>query len=221
MDFLDTQPLAARLALVAWLQTDDALAAARSELHRRGLEQYDALDLLNDVAVRLLTADLAATIDNPAGYARRSLQLRTLDLLRGERLRPHDPLPDGFDETEVAHEDHDPAVLATAAALEDAFRRALTASLAGARTWTVAAALSTLTLRTHPDVALPDDVPEPGGSASAAQADAWAALWLAGERDVFGEGAAARQARSRKLRAVEDLLRSVAGAVLGGGDDDA
>ena len=216
---LDHSP---RTALVAWLQTDDALAAARAELHRRGLELYDAMDLINDVAVRLLTVEATVTIDNPAGYARRSLHLRTLDLLRGARLRDHDPLPEGFDDSGDAldEDDADPADVAGALALEDAIRRSLGWCLERSKTWTVAAALTTLTVRTHPDVALPDGVPEPGGSASAAQAAAWAALWLAGERDVFGDGAAQRQARSRKLRAVEDLLVSAARAVLEGGDDD-
>jgi DNA-directed RNA polymerase specialized sigma24 family protein len=216
MDF-DTSP---RTALVAWLQTDDALAAARAELHRRGLELYDAVDLLNDVAVRVLAATIDDDIANPAGYARRALALRTIDLLRGERLRPHEPLPDWFDEVADDDLDVDPADLTAAELLADGLRRSLASFLERTKSWTVAAALSTLTLRTHPDVAVPDDVPEPGGSSSAGQADVWAALWLAGERDVFGDGAAQRQARSRKLRAVEGLLRLAAEAVLGGGEGD-
>jgi DNA-directed RNA polymerase specialized sigma24 family protein len=211
-----------RLRLVAWLSTDDAFAAARSELHRFGLDLYDPVDLLNDVAVRILTAELGAAIDNPAGYVRRSLHLRTIDLLRGERVRPHEPLPDLVDHGHPVHDDDgddDPADLVVAAHLEDAIRRALAVALHRTKAWTVAAALSTLTLRTHPDVALPDGLPEPGGSATRAQADRWAALWLAGERDVFPDDGdadpAVRQARSRKLRAVEQLLLAVAKAVLG------
>ena len=212
-----------RLRLVAWLSTDEAAAAARSELRRFGLDLYDPTDLLNDVAVRLLTAEVSAAIENPAGYVRQSLRLRAIDLLRGERVRTHEPLPDLFDDIDGDDDADDPAAVATLAAVEDAIRRSLFAALAGrTRTWTVAAALGTLTLRVHPDVAVPTLIPHPGGSATQAQADRWAALWLAGETGCFADGDAARQARSRKLREVERLLRAVAEAVLGGrgGDDD-
>jgi hypothetical protein len=208
----------ARLRLVAWLATVDAFAAARAELHRLGLDRYEPVDLLNDVAVRLLTADLASDIDNLAGYARQSLRLRAIDLFRGERIRAHEPLPDLFDDTGVVGpgvgDGDDPAETAALADAEDAIRRALFLALARTKAWVVAASLATLTLRAHPDVELPTTVPRPGGSATQAQTDRWAALWLAGEVDVFGDGDAARQARSRKLRQVEQLLVAVAGAVL-------
>lgn len=74
----------------------------------------------------------------------------------------------------------------------------------------------------HRDVAVPDDAPRPG-SGSAAQADRWVALWLAGEGSVFPagdegrvDGPALRKARSRRLQEVDDLLRDAAGAVFGG-----
>src|SRR4051794_3143714 len=181
-----------RLRMVAWLMTDDAFAAARAELRRQGLDLYEPADLLNDVAVRLLTAELAEPIANVAGYARRSLRLRAIDLLRGERVRPHEPLDDVV--SEPADDDaDDPAETAALAAGEDGIRRALHLALARTRTWTVAAALATVTLRVHPDVQLPDTIPHPGGSATEGQADRWAALWLAGEVGVFGDDAAARQ----------------------------
>ena len=213
-----------RLRMVAWLATDDARAAARAELRRQGLDRYEPLDLLHDVAVRLLGADLPALVANPVGYARRSLRFSAIDLLRGDRPTVQlPPFEAGADiDGDVVVRAESPSSAAVAAALEDALRRALALTLAGTPTWTVAAALSTLTLSTHPDVQLPHDVPHPGGSASEAQADRWAALWLAGEVDVFADGPAARQARSRKLRAVDRLLQSVAAAVLGeeGGRDD-
>ena len=209
----DEHPGDVRLRMVAWLATDDASAAARAELRRQGLDAYEPADLLHDVAVRLLRADLPEVIDNPTGYARRSLRFQAIDLLRGDRVI--EPLP--TDDETVPWPDEaavSPSSAATAAALEDAVRRALALTLAGTATWTVAAALSALTLSTHPDVQLPHGVPHPGGSASEAQADRWAALWLAGEVDVFGDGAAARQARARKLRAVDRLLHAVAAEVL-------
>jgi hypothetical protein len=145
---------------------------------------------------------------------------KATDLLRGELVRrPHqsaprdddEPLPDLVDPADLS-----PADAAVLATLEDGIRRGLHVALAQAKAWTVAAALSTLTLVVHPDVAVPNGAPE---------ADRWAALWLAGERDAFPDGAdrpddaARRQARSRKLRAVDALLRQVAGAVLGGDAD--
>ena len=205
-----------RDALVAWLWTDEASRAARAELHRFGLDLYDAADLLNDVAVRLLTADITTTIDNPAGYVRRSMRLRAIDLLRGEQVRTHESLPDTFDE---ADDDAgaDVAEVAIASQVEDAVRRSLFVALTRAKAWMVAAALNTLTLRMHPEVAVPPEAPD--------HAETWSALWLAGERGCFGDDAAARQARSRKLRAVEGLLIEVAEAVVGHGagrdDDDA
>jgi hypothetical protein len=211
-----------RQRMVAWLLTDDARAAARSELRRLGLEQADADDLLHDVAVSLLRAALPDDIANPVGYARRALHRKATDLLRGELVRrPHEALRQHERDDEPLHDLADPADLSPAdaavlATLEDGIRRGLHIALAQAKAWTVAAALSTLTLVVHPDVAVPDGAPE---------ADRWAALWLAGERDAFPDGderpddAARRQARSRKLRAVDALLRQVAGAVLGGDAD--
>lgn len=220
MDDTDTQHQ--RQQIVAWLASADARAAARHELRRLGLDAYDPDDLLHDVAVRLLRADLPA-LERPMAYARRSVQRRALDLLRGERVRPaiagHD------DATEPAFEPADgaagPADLAATGAAEDAIRRALFATLGRAKAWTVAAALSTLTLRMHRSVQLPAAAPRPDTD-EPDKADRWAALWLAGETDVFPDPAAGRtdtpavrQARSRKLRAVDELLRAVAGPILG------
>ena len=204
-----------RQQLLAWLWTDEAMAAARSELHRLGLDLLEPHDLLNDVAVGLLTAELTATIDNPVGYARRSLRLQAIDRFRGERVRAHEPLPDLFDDTLDDDDDGaSPGDAAVAGALEDGIRRSLFVSLHGTKTWVVAAALNTVTLRMHPDVQLPDSAPRPDGGAPRGQEDRWAALWLAGERDCFDAGDAARQARSRKLRQVDRLLAAVAEGVL-------
>lgn len=209
--------------IVAWLASADARAAARHELGRLGLDLYDPDDLLHDVAVRLLRADLPA-LDRPIAYARRSVQRRALDLLRGERVRP---VTDGEpDETATIADPGDaPADLAAAGAAEDAIRRALFALLGRAKTWTVAAALSTLTLRLYRSVPLPAAAPRPE-TEEPDKADRWAALWLAGETDVFPDLAAGRadtpavrQARSRKLRAIDDLLRSVAAPIVGASRD--
>lgn len=207
--------------IVAWLASADARAAARHELGRLGLDLYDPDDLLHDVAVRLLRADLPA-LDRPIAYARRSVQRRALDLLRGERVRPRAAADGDPDETATIADDGDaPADLAAAGAAEDAIRRALFAVLGRAKTWTVAAALSTLTLRMHRSVQLPAAAPRPETD-EPDKADRWAALWLAGETDVFPDIAAGRadtpavrQARSRKLRAVDELLRSVAAPIVG------
>jgi DNA-directed RNA polymerase specialized sigma24 family protein len=222
------------LAMVAWLGSDDARAGARSDLRRLGLDWYDPDDLLHDVAVRLLQAELPDHVDNATGYARRAVQRRANDLLRGDLVRDRhrafvpayadedddrDPMGDVADPTAP---DADVATDAT----EDAVRRALAMALATTKTWTVAAALNTLTLRVHPDVQLPDDAPRPDID-DADKADRWAALWLAGEVDVFAtaadvDGPAVRKARSRKLQAVDQLLRAVAESILlEAGDDDA
>jgi hypothetical protein len=153
-----------------------------------------------------------------------------MDLLRGERVhRRHrvEPAPrdEAADDALLDLPDGDlvdPGVEAALASAEDDLRRGLHRRLAvaGVKVWAVAAALTTLTLRVHRDVAIPDDTPEPDVG-SPAKADRWAALWLAGEHDVFPDGgagrvdgAALRKARSRKLQEVERLLLDVAAAVL-------
>lgn len=212
----------ARQEMVEWLLGADARAAAVSDLHRLGLAGYDAGDLVNDVYLRLARTDLQNCPANPKGYVRRMMQNRATDLLRGERVRQRDvrrPAPLEDDEQDRFVDIADPAVLdpsgaAVAIAGEDAMRRALHLRLveAGTKTWTVAAALTTLTLRVHANVALPEGVPEPE-AATPGQADRWAALWLAGEVHVFGDDAATRKARSRRLHDVENLLRQVACAL--------
>lgn len=212
-----------RQQIVAWLASADARAAARHELGRLGLDVYDPDDLLHDVAVRLLRADLPA-LQRPIAYARRSVQRRALDLLRGERARPTIAGPDQEATepvTEPAEGGAGPADLAAAGAAEDAIRRALFATLGRAKTWTVAAGLTTITLRMYRSVQLPAAAPRPDAD-EPDKADRWAALWLAGETDVFPDPAAGRadtpairQARSRKLRAVDELLRAVAAPILG------
>ena len=203
-------------AMLAWLSSDDARSAARADLRRHGLDRYEPEDLLHDVAVRLLRATLPEVVANPVAYARRAVQLRSTDLLRGDRLRAAEPLDDLPVEPAGDREDLDDVVVA--ASTEDAIRRALHAALVRTKAWAVAAALGTLTLRLHPDVQVPPAAPRPeADTADGDKADRWAALWLAGETDAFADGAAARQARSRKLREVERLLRTVAASVLAAG----
>lgn len=225
--------------MLRWLQTAEARAAAASELSRRGLGMLDADDLVNDVVLRLARAELPADLRNPVAYARRSLTMQATDLLRGERVVQRrraavvvvvvvaadgddglGPLVDVADPDAV-----DPSVDAALAGVEADLRRALHRRIAVARVrvWAVAAALTTLTLRVHRDVALPAAAPEPEVG-SPAKADRWAALWLAGEHDVFPDeervdDQARRKARSRKLQEVERLLADVAATVLGGDVD--
>lgn len=222
--------------MLRYLASDDAHAAAGAELRRRGLDLLDPADLVHDVAVRVLRADLPDDLANPVAYVRRALTFRAADVLRGERVRrehlapwPTTPGDDDGGPVDAAldvadPEAVDPAGEAAAVAAEDGVRRALHLRLAVARAkvWAVAAALTTLTLRVHRDVAVPADAPFPDGGSSA-QADRWAALWLAGEEGVFpdlregrADDAARRKARSRRLQEVDDLLRDVAAAVLGG-----
>lgn len=230
----------ARRVMMHWLGAPEARRAAAAELRRYGLDVYDPVDLVNDVAVSVLQADFDEPVDNPVGYARRALTNRARDLLRHEkvergRVAPH-PADDG---DEGGHTDPllrledpgapDPLGVVAAQAAESDLRWHLQRSLVGTKAWMVAAALTTLTLRLHDDVAVPDGAPVPEVG-HRDKADRWAALWLAGEDDAFpdpasgrGETDAMRQARSRKLRAVDALLRAVAADVLGqrGGGPDA
>ena len=222
----DTQqtPDPARLAMLSWLMTPDARSAAASELHGLGLSFYDPDDLLNDVAVRLLRSGTVP--DNPVAYARRAVTTRAIDLLRGERVRRDRTTPLLLDDEpiDLADGDAGPSDVVALSSAEDGLRRQLHVVLAAtSKVWAVAAALTTLTLRLHRDVALPEDAPRPDAD-DEDKADRWAALWLAGETDVFpspGEpdDPARRQARSRKLREVSRLLQELATRTFGGDSD--
>jgi len=212
--------------MTTWLMTADARAAAGRELHRLGLGFYDPDDLLSDVAVRLLSAQLTGARDNPVGYARRALANRAIDLLRGQRAKPVVPFPtvggddNGDDVHEVDHPDHGalPDDLAVGHEAERSMRRGLLLHLSrvkAKKVWSVAAAVTTLTLSLHRDVELPADAPQPDGG-SEIQADRWAALWLAGEGHHFPtstgrkETNAIRKSRSRALDAIDAVLHKVA-----------
>ena len=230
---MDRQATDARTQMVEWLLAAEARQAAKAELRRYGLDTYDPSDLLNDVVVSVLQADVDTVVTNPVGYARRALTNRARDLLGADKVRrrrlvdhppPHDD--DGpVHDLSLDIEDPaalDPQVLASALGIESDLRRRLHLALARTKTWTVAAALTTLTLRLHDDVAVPDGAPAPEVG-HRDKADRWAALWLAGEHTAFPDPAAGRadsdamrKARSRKLHAVDALLRDVA---RGGGAD--
>lgn len=213
-----------RQVMVEWLLADEARKAARAELRRYGLDGYDPSDLLNDVVVSVLQADVDAAVTNPIGYVRRALTNRARDLLGADKVRRRrlvEPTPRGDDDHDGLAEVEDPAaldpqLLAAAGAVEADLRRRLHLALARTKTWTVAAALTTLTLRLHDDVAVPDGAPAPEVG-HRDKADRWAALWLAGETAAFPDAGAGRReddamrkARSRKLHAVDALLRDVA-----------
>ncbi len=225
----------ARRQMVDWLLATEARQAAKAELRRYGIDSYDPGDLINDVVVRVLQADFDVAAANPIAYARRALTNRARDLLSGDRVRRRrhvspTVLSDDGDERDplAVLEDpiaSDPSVLAVATAVEADLRRRLQVALALTKTWVVAAALTTLTLRLHDDVAVPEDVPTPEVG-HRDQADRWAALWLAGEVSAFPDAdrrrrddAAMRQARSRRLREVDALLHHAFEAVRGGGPD--
>lgn len=226
---------AVREEMVRYLLGSDARAAARSELHRRGLDLLEPDDLINDVVLRVLRSNIADHVQNPIAYARRALTHRAADLLRGDLARREHVAPahhgrDDDDTSTVEPSDRDaldPAVEAAIRDMEDALRRALHLRLGhrGTKVWAIAAALTTITLEVHRDVAVPDDVPEPE-AASRASADRWAALWLAGEDGVFADpangrhdGPALRKARSRRLQEVDRALQEAAARVTGGDGD--
>lgn len=215
----------ARDRMVAWLLDAEAAKAAKAELRRFGLDFYDASDLINDVVVSVLQADFDVAADNPVAYVRRALTNRARDLLRADGVRgrrladvrvtedgtgeQHDPLAQMADPAAL-----DPSMLTAARAAENELHRHLQLALARTKVWIVAAALTTITLRLHDDVAVPDGAPQPEVG-HRDKGDRWAALWLAGEVAAFPdaaggepETAAMRKARSRKLQDVDALLLS-------------
>lgn len=220
---MDPTAEGARRQMVDWLLGSEARVAAQAELRRYGLDAYDPGDLVNDVVVSVLAARFDAAVDQPVAYVRRALTNRARDLLGADKVRRRRAAPppvanddEGGDAVADVEDDTalDPELVASARAVETDLRRRLQLALVRTKTWVVAAALTTLTLRLHDDVAVPDGVPAPEAG-HRDKADRWAALWLAGERAAFaGAGAAetdaVRKARSRKLKDVEALLREVA-----------
>ena len=205
--------------MFSWLASDDARAAAAAELHRRALPVALVDDVLGAAAVAVGAAagsGALAEVTNPVAYARRVVTTKTIDVLRGRiRERAHETELDG--DLDLPDGDGDAIADLAAGEIEDRMRMTLHPLLAGRRPWAAAAALTGLTLALHRDVAVPRRVPAPD-AASAADADRWAALWLAGVRDCFPseespDDAAMRQRRSRALRAVDAVLREAAASI--------
>ncbi len=205
-----------RRLMLDWLLSADAKAAAGAELTRRGLTYYDGDELISETYLKLARTALATVPDKPVAYARTALANAALDLLRARR--PASPTDFDDEATHVAAPHHlEPDNIVELTNHQDDIRRSLHASLASTKSWIVAAALNAVTLAAHPDVQLPARVPRPADP-SDGQADLWAALWLAGERHVFAskadpdDSAKRRQARSRALKKVTQLLISAARA---------
>ncbi|MFM7065155.1 MAG: hypothetical protein ACKO04_16970 [Actinomycetes bacterium] len=70
--------------------------------------------------------------------------------------------------------------------------------------WLLAATLAFVTLTAHPEV-MPKDAPQPQRGAKPVQARGWAAIWLAGLRDVFPGGGTDTRRRRRNTRVTETI----------------
>jgi len=208
-------------AFVAWIASDEARAAARTDLRRRGLVADDATvdDVLGTVALRVLRrlrrrGPLAVHADGSdpvVAYARRAVTNAVVDLLRGPVVTPLDDgdqparPPTGATGSPEALLDR-----LDGARLIDDLRRAVHLEMDERAPWAAAAALAFVTLATEPalpvDAAVP--VPEDGKNAERAM---WAGLHYAGRRDCFADrepavvsthdpAAAARLARACRTR---------------------
>jgi hypothetical protein len=172
---------------------------------------------MQEARIRLWRTEVAATSspENPAAYARRTIQNTVRDLYRRQWRRVRevtiDEIPPRFesgpDDIEVPNE------------LEDECRRAAHGVLA-AGIWAGAAVLNELTFRLHLDVPIPLDAPAPIASTDD-QECSWAALWLAGRADCFpdaehDDNTAMRKRRSRALESVAARLRQAVEVALAG-----
>jgi hypothetical protein len=194
-----------------WLQSHEAMAAARSDLERLRLPISLADDVLQEARLRywrLAEAHVDAA-ENPKGVARRAMKRAVLDLhrLRSRRVEETvlDDLPPGQQGSVV-----DPNPVAE---MEDACRQRLWVRL-GRKPRAGAAALHELTFRLHGDVPIPDSAPRPVAGSDDKEIG-WAALWLAGRDDCFssGDGVETAAIRRRRSRALEETAAELRDAV--------
>ena len=208
--------------VMAWLDSDDAVAQARRLARRRRLDGYDAMpqNVLAEARLSVwhrLRSSEPMHVRTPGGYG--TMVIRSVLRRLAEGRDGPVPLGLGSDAGDAAVDPNgDPAEWVTAeppielpSTAADDVRLVLEQADDG-RAWVTSAALSYLVLLVDPG-ARPDGVPWPLAGATPEQARCWPGLWFAGERDLFGDPADARdaarirRARARRIAVVFDRVQ--------------
>lgn len=205
---------AGSIAIAEYLASDrgraDVARAARE--HRLGtMVEHELASKVQDAAFSMDRR--GELITSPAGFVRQVLSRRAIDLVRGEIrrrnrwVRPKIDENGEWAEVEVAAPEEPELVeLEHEEALEQLRGIALDARLT-AQPWQRSALLTYVAVRVE-SLEPGQRCVRPRGGTTAHKAALWVGLWYAGQRSTLeGDGGsdAARQARSRQLRALSEL----------------
>ena len=197
----------------AWLRSADAYRCARRHTGNAdlGLNPDELVAETRDRLWRYVRRNPDAAVpESVAAYCARTMRNVAVDHLRRSPINRRSVDPDRRPEPVAP-----PLVEPGGGDLGDRVRGLLETS--GAEPAVVAAALAYVTLAEHPDVDL-GALPAPRAGAHEHDARLWPALWVAGERSCLPgadrlDGVATRRRRSRRMRAVKDLLGDTARAL--------
>ena len=201
---IDQSPI--NQSLLDWFASSEAREVARRTAHRYRLYGYDAeVDtVLAEAAFavwRRLQSPTPLTVRRPAAYGTAVIRSVLVGVIR-TRSRSAAALPDHLDQHIPNPHSPDHTLQLT---------RARVAGAPGPD-WLRNAAVAYVDLAVG-DLVLTDAVPQPRSGATPAQARAWAALWIAGQEQLFprDDSAATRKARSRAVSRLLTLLADALG----------
>lgn len=192
-------------SLLDWFGSSEARDVARRTAHRYRLYGYDAeVDtVLAEAAFavwRRLQSPTPLTVRRPAAYGTAVIRSVLVGVIRA-RSRSAAALPDHLDVPHTADQLNNHTLDLT---------RSQVARASGPD-WLRQAAVAYVDLAVG-DLVLTDAVPQPRSGATPAQARAWAALWIAGQEQLFPrlDSTATRKARSRAVSRLLTLLADAA-----------
>jgi hypothetical protein len=204
------------MAVQAYLQSREGKDALHSALSRQRLSRSledDLRSMVEDAAMKLDRA--GEPIRSPGGFVRDVAHKQAVGLVRveiAERRRFCRPIPGHDTETHASH------VIAIERGFEEfeiddrlrSVRRSLMDPRLRAQPWERSAVANYVAIRA--EGRMPGEhCPQPRGGTSDHHTAEWAALWYSGKRGCFAVGdnedsPAVRQARSRAMGALDDLL---------------
>jgi hypothetical protein len=186
-----------------WLAGPEAAAAAARLAARYRVSGYDAAveNLVAEASYQVWRRQQSAEpmqVRSPAAYGTTTIQSVLLGIIRA-RSKAATALPEWL--AEVPEPEGDGRLAG----------RTLRASVRTADphpAWLPVAVEAYIDLALG-DLILPDGAPQPRAGATPAQARAWAALWIAGVRDVFPAGRhdPRRRTRARRVQVLLDHLQ--------------
>jgi len=204
--------------LIGWIDSADAIAAAKSLLRRVGLPtDHDHVDdVLAETTFRITRRlDRLGPLEARPGvvaYARTTMGTVVSDLLRGGHTEELAPASVDGDHVRAGEPVDAPVEIDGLDDLLDELRHVLHRSM-GETAWSTSAALTFVILAVDPDLSLQPGTPQPT-DAGPDQRARWAGLHYAGRTDCFTDqgGAPDTACRNRRARALKTLEQTLAAA---------